>query len=103
MHVLREHETGYQMQFSGTLGDELFSGSMTVSDRHNSSDPGYISLNFPDAPVAPGTIWTGEVPWYFETHYVLEPVEISVPASYELVEITDGETGRYAVIEQRKK
>jgi len=103
MHVLSEHEKGYQIQFSGTLGDELLSGSMVVSDRHNSSDPGYISLNFPYDPVSPGTKWTGEVPWYFENHYVLDPEVIRLPASYELVEIKRGERGKYAVIEQRNE
>jgi hypothetical protein len=103
MHVLSEHEEGYQIQFSGTLGDELLSGSMIVSDRHNSSHPGYISLNFPDDPVTPGAKWTGEVPWYFEKYYALDPVETSLPASYELLEITGGENGRYAVIEQRNE
>lgn len=101
MQVLAEQEEGYQIQFSGMLGDELLSGAMIVSDRHNSNHPGYISLNFPDDPVTPGTKWTGEVPWYFENYYVLDPVEISLPASYELVEIAGGENSRYAVIEQR--
>jgi hypothetical protein len=76
---------------------------MVVTDRHNSSHPGYISLNFPDEPVTPGAIWTGEVPWYFENHYVLDPVEMSLPASYELVEVAGNESGRYAVIDQRNE
>lgn len=101
MHVLSKGEDGYQIQFAGTLGDELFSRVMTVSDRHNSSDPGYISLNFPDDPIGPGTEWSGEVPWYFENYYVLDPTEIRLPASYKLLEIAGGESGRYAVIEQR--
>jgi len=101
MHILGKDEDGYQIQFSGTLGDELFSESMVVSDRHNSSHPGYISLNFPDAPVGPGAEWDGEVPWYFENYYVLDPTENRLPASYQLVKIEQRENGRYAIIEQR--
>jgi hypothetical protein len=40
MHVLSKDEDGYQLQFSGMNFGELFSGSLTVSDRHNSSHPG---------------------------------------------------------------
>jgi hypothetical protein len=51
--------------------------------------------------VAPGAEWSGEVPWYYENYYVLDPTEIRLPASYKLVEIRGDENGRYAVIEQR--
>lgn len=101
MQVLSKDENGYQIQFSGTLDDELFSGSMIVSDRHNSSHPGYISLNFPDDPVGPGVEWDGEVPWYFENYFVLDPTEIRLPASYKLLKIEQCENGRCAIIEQR--
>jgi hypothetical protein len=101
MHILGEHPDGYQVQFSGTLEDELFSRAVVISERHNSSDPGYVSLNFPDDPVAPGTEWRGEAPWYFEDYYVLDPTEMRLPVSYQLLEIAKGEYGRYAVIEQR--
>jgi hypothetical protein len=100
MRVLSKDEEGYQIRFSGMLDDELFSESMAVSDRHNSSHPGYISLNFPDAPVGPGAEWGGEVPWYFENYYVLDPTENRLPASYKLVMIEQDENGRYAIIEQ---
>jgi hypothetical protein len=101
MQVLNKGENGYQIQYSGMLDDEPFSRSMIVSDRHNSSDPGYISLNFPDDPVGPGAEWDGEVPWYFENYYVLDPTEIRLPASYKLLKIEQGEHSRYAIIEQR--
>lgn len=101
MQVLSKDDNGYQIQFSGTLDNELFSGAMIVSDRHNSNDPGYISLNFPDDPVEPGAEWDGEVPWYFENYYVLDPTEMRVPASYKLLRIEQGENGRYAIIEQK--
>jgi hypothetical protein len=101
MHVLSKDEDGYQLQFSGMNFDELFSGSLIVSDRHNTSDPGYISLNFPDDPVGPGTEWSGEIPWYFENDYVLDTTELRLPASYKLLEIEQGENGRHAIIEQR--
>ena len=101
MQVLNEDENGYQIQFSGMHRNELFSGSLIVSDRHNSSDPGYISLNFPDDPVVPGAEWGGEVPWYFENYYVLDPTQIRVPASYELLKVEQGENGTYAVIKQK--
>jgi hypothetical protein len=87
MQVLSKDKSGYRIQFSGTLDNELFSGVMIVSDRHNSNNPGYISLNFPDEPVGPGAEWDGEVPWYFENYYVLDPTEIRVPASYKLLKI----------------
>jgi hypothetical protein len=101
MEVLSKDEDGYQLQFSGMNFDELFSGSLIVSDRHKTSDPGYISLNFPDNPVGAGAEWSGEIPWYFENYYVLDPTELRLPASYKLVEIEQGENGRYAIIEQR--
>ncbi|MDY7079206.1 MAG: hypothetical protein SXV54_20010 [Chloroflexota bacterium] len=101
MQVLNKDENGYQIQFSGMMLDELFSDSMVVSDRYNSSHPGYISLNFPDDPVEPGAEWSGEVPWYFENYYVLDPTEIHLPASYKLLKIEQGENGRYAIMEQR--
>jgi hypothetical protein len=101
MHVLRAQEGEYHIQFSGTLGEELLSREMTISDRHNSSDPGYISLNFPDDPVAPGAEWSGKVPWYFENYYVLDQTEVHLPVSYRLLDIREGENGRYAVIEQK--
>ena len=101
MEVLSKDEDGYQLQFSGMNFGELFSGSLVVSDRHNSSHPGYISLNFPDAPVGPGTEWEGDIPWYYENYYVLDPKEIRLPASYKLLEIEQGENGKYAIIEQR--
>jgi hypothetical protein len=101
MQVLNEDESGYRIQFSGMRRTGLFSGSLIVSDRHNSSDPGYISLNFPDDPVGPGAEWGGEVPWYFENYYVLDSTQIWVPASYELLKVEQGEDGTYAVIEQK--
>lgn len=101
MQVLRKDENGYQIQFLGTLDNELFSGAMIVSDHHNSNHPGYISLNFPDEPVGPGTEWDGEVPWYFENYYVLDPTETRVPTSYKLLKIEQSENGKYAIIEQK--
>ena len=101
MHVLSKDEDGYQLQFSGMNFGELFSGTLVVSDRHNSSHPGYINLNFPDAAVGPGAEWDGEVPWYYENYYVLDPAELRLPASYKLLEIEQGENGRYARIEQK--
>lgn len=101
MHVLSEGEDGYQIEFSGTYFDELFSRSLTITDRHNSNDPGYIGLNFPDGPVGAGAEWDGEVPWYYENYYVLDPREIRLPASYRLLQIEQGEYGRHAIIEQR--
>jgi hypothetical protein len=101
MQVLSKDENGYQIQFSGTLDNELFSRAMIVSDRHNSNDPGYISLNFPDEPVSPGAEWNGEVPWYFENYYVLDPTETRVPASYKLLKIEQSGNGKYAIIEQK--
>ncbi len=101
MHVLSEGENGYQIEFSGTYFDELFSSSLTITERHNSNDPGYISLNFPDGPVGAGAAWDGEVPWYYENYYVLDPREIRVPSSYRLLEVKQGEYGKLAIIEQR--
>jgi hypothetical protein len=101
MQVLSKDGSGYRIQFSGTLDNELFSGVMIVSDRRNSNNPGYISLNFPNEPVGPGAEWDGEVPWYFEDYYVPDPTEIRVPASYKLLKIEQGEDGRRAVIEQQ--
>jgi hypothetical protein len=101
MHVLSKDEDGYHLQFSGMNFSELFSGSLIVSDRHNASHPGYISLNFPDASVGPGAEWEGEVPWYYENYYVLDPTELRLPASYKLLEIEQGENSRHAIIEQR--
>jgi hypothetical protein len=66
---------------------------MIVLDRCNSDHPGYISSNLPDDPVAPGAEWTRKIPWYFENHYVLDPGEKGLPASYELVEIVGNECG----------
>ena len=43
MRVLSKDESGYRIQFSGTLDNELFSGVMIVTDRHNSNNPGYIT------------------------------------------------------------
>jgi hypothetical protein len=100
MHVLSEQEDGYRVQFSGMLADEVLSRAMTISDRHNASDPGYISLNFPDEPVLPDTEWSGFVPWYFENYYVLDPAEIYLPALYRFLQIEKGESARVAVIEQ---
>ena len=68
MHVLSKDEDGYAIQFTGTLGDELLSRLMVVTDRHNSNDPGYINLNLADDLVAPGAEWDGGVPWHFENH-----------------------------------
>ena len=100
MRVLGKGESGYQIQFSGVF-NELFSGSLLVTERHNSNHPGYVSLNFPNEPVGPGAEWSGEVPWYYEEYYVLDSAELHLPASYRLLSIEDGENGRYAVIEQR--
>ena len=100
MQVLSKDGNGYLIQFSGVL-NELFSGSLIVTERHNSNHPGYISLNFPDDPVEPGAEWSGEVPWYYENHYVLDPTEYHLPASYKLLSVEQGENGRYAIIEQR--
>jgi hypothetical protein len=100
MHVLSKQEDGYRVQFSGVLAHEVFSRAMTISDRHNASDPGYVSLNFPDDPVTVDTEWSGVVPWYFENYYVLDPTEMNLPATYRLLEIEKGESGRLAVIEQ---
>jgi len=100
LHVLSEQQDGYRVQFSGMLADEVFSRAMTISDRHNASDPGYVSLNLPDGAVTPDTEWSGLVPWYFENYYVLDPTEIYLPAIYRFFEIEKGEGGRIAVIEQ---
>ena len=100
MQVLSKDENGYLIQFSGVL-NELFSGSLIVTERHNSNHPGYISLNFPDDPVEPGAGWGAEVPWYYEKYYVLDPTEYHLPASYKLLSVEQGENGRYAIIEQR--
>lgn len=100
MRVLSRAEDGYQIQFSGVYPDELSSEPMTVSERHNSSHPGYVSLSFPDDPVQPGGAWRGEVPWYFENHYVLDTPEMRLPASYKLLRIEGRQTSRRAVIEQ---
>lgn len=100
LQVLNKDENGYQIQFSGVL-NELFSGSLMVTERHNSSHPGYISLNFPNDPIEPGAEWNGKVPWYYEDHYVLDPTELDLPASYKLLSIEQGENGQYAIIEQR--
>lgn len=101
MHVRSKDSDGYRTEFSGILGAELFSRTIVVSDHHNASDPGYISLNFPDEPVRPGAEWSGQVPWYFESAYVLDPTEMHVPASYKLLAVEPAERGRQAVIEQR--
>jgi hypothetical protein len=100
MKILGRGQDGYQIQFSGVYPDELFSEPMTVSKRHNSSHPGYVSLNFPDGPVPVGGEWRGEIPWYFENDYVLDPPEMRLPASYKLLAIEDERTSRRAVIEQ---
>ena len=80
MHVLSKDENGYQIKFSGVL-NELFSGSLIVTERHNSNHPGYISLNFPDDPVGPGAEWGGEVPWYYENYYVLDPTTLCMQST----------------------
>lgn len=100
MLVLGKDDGGYRIQFSGVL-NELFSGSLIVTERHNSNHPGYISLNFPDDPVEVGAEWSGEVSWYYEDYYVFDPTELRLPASYKLLGIEQGEKGRFAVIEQR--
>jgi hypothetical protein len=100
MHVRSRDLDGYHLQFSGALGAELYSRTIVVSERHNASDPGYISLNFPDEPAGPGAEWSGQVPWYFESAYVLDPTEMHLPASYKLLSLEPGQHGRQAVIEQ---
>jgi hypothetical protein len=101
MQVVGRGENGYQVRISGMYPDALFSEPMTVTERHNTSHPGYISLNFPDDPVRSGGEWSGDIPWYFESDYVLDPGEIHLPASYRLLGMGDGEHGRCAIVEQR--
>ncbi len=100
MSVLSKEDSWYLVEFSGPLLSEIHTVTMEISNRHNSNHPGYISLNFPDDPVAVGEEWQGEVPWYFEHYFVLDETEIKVPASYKLLDIKQGRSGRYAVIEQ---
>jgi hypothetical protein len=100
MTVVGEEDGWYRVVFSGPLFGERYDVTMNLSDRHNADHPGYISLNFPDDPVAIGGEWRGEVPWYFENYFVLEDTPITVPASYKLVDIKQETKGRYAVIEQ---
>jgi hypothetical protein len=100
MTVLGEEDGRYRVAFSGPLFGEKYQVTMDISDRHNTDHPGYISLNFPDHPVAIGDEWTGEVPWYFEHYFVLDETPITVPASYRLVDIKQGAEGRCAVIEK---
>jgi hypothetical protein len=100
MEVLSREDGWYRVGFSVPLFGEMRPGGMEISDRHNTDNPGYITLNFPDQPVAPGDEWQGQVPWYFEHYYVLDETPITVPASYKLLEIKQGEKGRYAVIER---
>lgn len=100
MHVLSKDEDRYGIRFSGTLGDELLSRLMVVTDRHNSNDPGYISLNLPEDPVRPEAEWSGEIPWYYEDNYVLDSSEIYLPASYELLRIEETADGKVAFVEQ---
>ena len=90
MHVLSKDEDGYQLQFSGMNFGELFSGSLIVSGRHNSSHPGYQGQN-----------GMARSPGIMRTYYVLDPTEMQLPASYKLLEIEQGKNGRYAIIEQR--
>ncbi len=100
MSVISYEDGWYHVEFSGALFGEPYAVAMDISDRHNSSRPGYLSLNFPDEPVVVGDTWEGRVPWYFEHYYVLDDTSITVPASYKLLEITEGNQGTYAVIEQ---
>ncbi len=100
MRVLSQRQNGYEIAFSGLLDGELFGSSMTLSERHNADHPGYITLNFPSGRVVPGAEWEGEVPWYFENAYVLDPTQHHLPASYKLLRIEQGEHGRRAIIEQ---
>jgi hypothetical protein len=100
MIVISYEDGWYHVEFSGALFGEPYAVGIDISDRHNSSHPGYLSLNFPDEPVAVGDTWEGRVPWYFEHYYVLDETPITVPASYKLLEITEGNQGTYAVIEQ---
>ena len=100
MQVLSMDDHGFKIRFSGIV-NELFSGELNITDRHNSSHPGYISLNFPNDPVIPGETWDGEIPWYYEDYYVLEPREIRLPATYTLISIESEDEQRLAFIEQR--
>jgi hypothetical protein len=100
MTVISYENGWYHVEFSGALFGEPYDVSMDISDRHNSNHPGYLSLNFPDEPVAVGDTWEGQVPWYFEHYFVLDETPITVPASYRLLEINEGREGTYAVIEQ---
>lgn len=100
MQILSKDDNGYQIRILGVL-NELFPGTLVVTERHNPNHPGFISLNLPDDPVEPGAEWSGEVPWYYEDYYVLDPTELHLPASYKLLGIEQGENGRYTIIEQR--
>jgi hypothetical protein len=100
MTAISREDGWYRVAFSGASFAEPYTVTMDISERHNSSHPGIFSLNFPDDPVALGDTWEGEVPWYFEHHYVLDETPITVPASYELVEIEVGDLGTFALIEQ---
>jgi hypothetical protein len=100
MEVLGKDDQWYQVEFSGPLFGQMHTVDMEISDRHNCTHPGYLSLNFPDDPVTVGDEWEGEIPWYFESRFVLDETPITVPSSYRLVDIHQGEKGRYAVIEQ---
>jgi hypothetical protein len=99
MQVVSKDENGYQIEFAG-VSNELFPGSLIVTERHNSNHPGYISLNFPDDPVTIGDEWRGEILWYYENYYVLDSEYLYLPSSYRLLGIEQGENGRYAIIEQ---
>ncbi len=98
--VMSKDENGDQIQFPGVI-NELFSGSMIITERFNSDHPGFISLNFPDDPVKLGAEWSGMVPWYYENFYVLDLTELYLPASYKLLSVEQREHDRVAIIEQR--
>ena len=100
MQVVEKNENGYLIQFPD-FSNELFPGFMIITERHNTSHPGFISLNFPNDPVKVGGEWQGQIPWYYENFYVLESTDLFLPASYELKGIEQGEKGQNAVIEQR--
>jgi hypothetical protein len=100
MEVEGKEDQWYQVEFAGPLFGQIHTVSMEISDRHNCTHPGYLSLNFPDDPVAVGDEWGGEIPWYYESRFVLDETPIKVPSSYRLVDIEQGKEGRYAVIEQ---
>jgi hypothetical protein len=100
MQILSKDESGYHILFPD-MSNELFPGSMIITERFNSNHPGFLSLNFPDDPVIIGDEWSGEVPWYYEDYYVLGTINIHLPASYKLLSIEQQKSGRYAVIEQR--